>query len=156
MLEKILRLILGVSLLGLVVFLLSSCSSTGPEYKDGRLYALNNTQPYVEGISERRYAEEVWVVYEGIRYDIPFNMDFYGDPTGAGPVELTEEPLLGGTVVRLECVVLHGAPMKKTVDVTIDGNVTVEIYWDIWNYKWSSFSLRVVPGRWDGIHHYAN
>ena len=146
--------IIGTVLLSLLF--ISSCGSpTKTHYRDGRLYFLNNTRPATrpdEGI----FVRDMVVEFEGVEYEIPFNMDGEGNPTGAGPRELTDSPLLGGTKVFPKCtaISLNGERKDKTITATIDGNITVEAYWEKWSSETSSgrsFLLRVVPGRWDGI-----
>ena len=145
-----------VLLLSWVAVSVLSCSGTvNTQQDDGKIYVLNNTIPYVPGVlANSRFSTAVWVVYDGVRYDVPFNMDGERNPTGAGAFELTEELLPGGTTVTLECVVLHGISEPKSITVTIDGNVTVEMYWEEWTDIYTTYLLRVVPGRWDGIHRY--
>ncbi len=148
--------------LALVLFLLCMVGCTdmlrgtvNTQYEDGGIYVVNNTIPYVSGVlANSRFSTAVWVVYDGVRYDVPFNMDGERNPTGAGAFELTEEPLPGGTTVTLECVVLHGVSEPKNITVTIDGNVTVEMYWEEWTDIYTTYLLRVVPGRWNGVHRY--
>ena len=132
-----------------------SCSGTvNTQQDDGKIYVLNNVIPSELGAGLGFFASSVWVVYDGVRYDIPFNMDNERNPTGAGALELTEEPLPGGTSVTLECVVLHGISEPKSITVTIDGNITIEMYWEEWTDMYTTYLLRIIPGRWDGIHRY--
>ena len=148
-----LALVLFLSCVGVSVL---NCSGTvDTQCRDGRIYIVNNTIPDEAGPAKvETFATDVWVVYEGVRYDVPFNMDGLRNPTGAGAFELTEEPLPGGTRVTLECVVLHEISERKNITVTIDGNMTVEVYWEVWTDIYTTFLLRIVPGRWDGIHRY--
>ncbi|MCK5329680.1 MAG: hypothetical protein KAR36_13845 [Candidatus Latescibacteria bacterium] len=133
-----------------------SCSGTvDTQQDDGKIYVVNNTIPFVLGVeANRRFSTSVWVVYDGVRYDIPFNMDWDRNPTGAGAFELTEELLPGGTTVTLECVVLHGISEVKNITFVVDGSVTIEIHWEEWTDSFTTYLLRIVPGRWDGIHRY--
>ena len=146
-------LVLFLSCVGASVL---NCSGTvGTQHEDGMIYVVNNIIPYEPGVAAlARFATAVWVEYEGVRYDVSFNMDGDRNSTGAGNFELTEEPLPGGTTVTIKCVVVHGVSEEKNITVTIDGNMTIEIYWEEWTNMNTGYLLRIVPGKWDGIHHY--
>ena len=132
-----------------------SCSgSTATTYEDGRLYAVNNTRPPTlpEGGD---FVKKMWVVYEGIAFYPPNNLTHEGEPTGAGCIELTEEPLPGGSTVILVYKFDHmnGMVEDRSITVTIDGNTTIDIYmedWSITGYG-STVIARVVPGKWGGV-----
>ena len=147
---------------GLVVFVLflvamsqmMGCSgSTDTTYEDGRLYVVNNTRlPTLPGGGD--FVKKMWVVYEGIEIYPPNNLTHEGEPTGAGCLELTEEPLPGGTTVTLVYRFDHmnGVVSERSITVTIDGNTTIDIYmedWSITGYG-STVIARVVPGKWEG------
>ena len=72
-------------------------SSTESQYKDGRVYFINNARPPEPG--DVNYVFNMRVVYEEQERFIPSNIDHHGDPTGAGSIDLTEgrPPLPGGT-----------------------------------------------------------
>jgi len=149
--KRVFAVVVGIVFLGSL--LISGCSSpTDIHCRDGRLYFLNNTRPATRP-DQGTLSREVVVEFEGVPYVIPFNMDGEGNPTGAGPRELTDRPLPGGTKVFLKCTVtsLNGERKTETITVTIDGNMTVEAYWEKWSSTRCAFLLRVVPGRWDGI-----
>lgn len=130
------------------------CSGTmDTTYEDGRLYAVNNTrQPTLPGGTDG--IKKMWVIYEGIEYYPPNNMTALGAPTNAGCIELTEDPLPGGTIVPIVFKFdhMHGLVSERDIDVTIDGNMTIDIYMADWYvaYTRSTVIARVVPGKWSG------
>jgi len=141
----------------LVIALAVGCSgSTESQYKDGRVYFINNARPPEPG--DANYVFNMRVVYEEHEYFIPSNIDHDGNPTGAGSIDLTEgrSPLPGGTVVHLEChYYAYNASQKATsVDLTVDGNVTVEAYSSSWDRVDVIALLRIIAGKWDGVHRY--
>ena len=136
-----------------LIFLLGCTSSTKQQFKDGRLYAVNNARPSYTGY--RFSIRGVWATLDGVQYDIPFNMTSEGEPTGAGAVELTGDPLPGGMILE----VTYGCRFRDTtieqkLTVTVDGNVTIDVYMESWDIQHSIITARLVPGRWDGIHSY--
>jgi len=151
---KVRSFLLAVLLFLPLVFLLGCTSSMEQDFEEGRIYAVNNTRgPIYTGYSLD--IRGVWVVFEGGHYDIPFNMTTEGDPTGAGAVELTESPLSGGMIVEVTCYVRYrDTTGEEKVTVTVDGNMTIDIYMEDWDIRHSIITTRVVPGRWDGIHFY--
>ena len=149
----------AVSLL-LLVFASGCGTSTGVDYDDGRLYFINNTHPRPpEQQATSIFVKDLAVIFEGELYPIPFNMDHERNPTGAGLVELTAGglPLLGGTRVSLICQYegCGGLLVKQTIELIIDGNVTVEAYVESWEDYDPLVRFNIIPGRWSGIHHYS-
>jgi len=130
------------------------CSGTVDQsFEDGRLYVVNNARPpTIAGGSD--YVKKLWVVYEGVKYDLPFNLTNDGTPTGAGAIELTEDPLSGGTIVEVEYFFDHMNAFveSRKITVTIDGNMTIDTYMQDWNISsyGSTVLARVVPGKWEG------
>ncbi len=136
-----------------LVFLIGCSGSTDTTFGDGRLYAVNNTRPpTIPGGSD--FVKRMWVIYDGIRFDPPNNLTTDGESTGAGCMELTEEPLPGGTTVTVEYKFDHMNAFVEAREITviIDGNTTIDIYmenWSITGYG-STVIARVVPGKWGG------
>ena len=147
---KIRRFSLTAVLLPLLV-LMGCTSSTGPEFREGRLYAVNNARPASWG----GYIKEVWMILEEVRYDVPFNMTAEGAGTGEGAVELSEAPLPGGMTVDVTYAYKYGdITQEGKITVPVDGNMTIDLYMEKWDSKISVITARVVPGKWDGVHHY--
>ena len=142
-----------VGSLGLLVFLSGCSGSMETNFKDGKIYFVNNTRPWIEGAPA--FIRILWVVYDETQYEIPFNKDCDGNPTNAGAVELTPSPLAGGTVAELECIYTFAGSSARTesrrTTVIIDGNMTVEAYSMGWEYPLSSVGLRVIKGIWEGF-----
>ena len=131
-----------------LVFLSGCTSSTEQEAKEGRLYAVNNARP-------GSYIKSVWIILEGMRYDIPFNMTEEKQPTGEGAIELTDAPLPGGMVVEVTYGYRYGdIGQEGKITVTVDGNMTIDVYMKSWESRISVVTAQVVPGRWDGVHSY--
>ena len=152
-------------LFSLSLLLVLNCSSTGTrQYQDGRLHVINNTRP-----PKFSWGPEcvhwVRVIYEDRKIDIPHNMDYDGNQTGAGAIELTDlsGPLPGGTAIQLEYIWEHQGGRticKGNISVTIDGTVTVEIYLLRWDHPedmqdYPDVIARVLPGIFTGTHYYA-
>ena len=141
----------------LVIALAVGCSgSTESQYKDGRVYFINNARPPEPG--DANYVFNMRVVYEEQEIFIPSNIDHEGNPTGVGSIDITEgrPPLPGGTVVHLEChyYAYNASQKSASVDLTVDGNVTVEAYSSSWDRPDVIALLRIIPGKWDGVHRY--
>ena len=140
-------------LLGLLI-LLSGCSgSMDTNFEDGKIYFVNNTRPWTEGVSG--FMEVLWVGYDDDQREILFNKDYDGNPTHVGAVELTPVPLAGGAVVELECTYTYAGSSARRetrrTTVLIDGNMTVEAYSLSWEDRLSSVGLRIIKGIWDGF-----
>ena len=145
---KVRSFLLAVALLLPLIFLLSCSSSTEQEFEEGRLYVVNNTRPVLNIYG-------VWVMFEGVRYDTPFNMTEERESTGEGAVELTDTPLPGGMVVEVGYYYLYGKVVNTdTIRVTMDGNMTIDLYMESWEDRTSYVTARLVPGKWDATHSY--
>jgi hypothetical protein len=90
-------------------------------------------------------------------------MTFDGDPTLAGAVLITPEPLPGGALLDLVYATEYGGSLteKKLSEalggpVTIDGDITIEFYNEDWNeYDYTDLiTMQVISGKYDGIHEY--
>ena len=143
---------LGLAVVALLA-LVSGCGSTKTEYKDGRLYFLNNCRPSSPEFGGW-YIDGFWVEYEGVRYDPPFHLTWDGQLTGEGAFELTDYPLPGGTEVTLKYFFDHmnGYVENRPAKAIIDGNITIEAYMQLWvGYHASTVLHKVHPGKWEGI-----
>ncbi len=131
--------VLPVLLLGM---LLGCSSSTGMKHKDGRLFVVNDLVAMFS----------VWVIYDDVRYDIPFNLTQDGEPTGVGAVQIGDGMIPGGMSVRFEYVMDNGnQTFRGDVSLIIDGDMTVELYTMDLNDPWhSATGVRIIPGKWDG------
>jgi len=124
-------------------------SPTEETLDDGRLFVINNCRPEPPG----HIPSKIFVIFDEKRWEIPFNMDYNGNPTGVGPVELTQKtgPLTGGTRLNLKygSRIGQGGYREYELPVTIDGNITVEIYsLDWWDWR-SRIGARVHKGYWN-------
>ena len=124
----------------------NGCSSSSPQYEDGKLFFVNNTRPS-GGVEEHVYA-----VFEEMETPIPFNMTVDGELTGVGAISLTEESLAGGTVVTVSCKFIQqgSGTFYKETTFTIDGNMTVEVYVVDWSRPEPIIALRVHRGKYNG------
>jgi hypothetical protein len=142
----------------------SGCGkSTTGTFKPGRLYVVNNVGYNSNvGITDR-YIEVTW---EEEIFFIPMNMDRDGNPTGAGAVLLTPEPLPGGTQIDFTYLFIFEIA-RRTMQLSevlavigeeavIDGDITIEIYSARWDPMASTIIAfaRVIKGKYDGIHRY--
>lgn len=128
-------------------------------FQDGRVYALNNLRP--RGIDAPRV---FFVVHDGQRFDVPHNMTFDGEPTLAGAVLLSPDPLPGGTPLDLEYWAEQGGDVKPRVlsdfwngPVIVDGDMTIEFYYETWEYvgwDYSHIIPKIVHGKFEGAHAY--
>jgi len=150
---KVRSFLLAVLLFLPLVFLLGCTSSMEQDFEEGRIYVVNNARPV--GGDWGFNIMQVWVIWEDVRYDTPFNMTVEKDPTGAGVVELTDSPLPGGMVAEVTYYYIARNVMEQgNVTITVDGNVTIDLYMKGWDNQYSTVTARVVPGRWDGVHFY--
>lgn len=131
--------LLSVLLLGMF---LGCSSSTSTKYKDGRLFVVNDLVAMFS----------VWVLYDGVRYDIPFNKTQDGEATGVGAVQIGDGLIPGGMSVRFEYAMDNGnQTFTGDVSLIIDGDMTVELYTMDLNDPWhSATGVRIIPGKWDG------
>ena len=163
--------ITGVSLIcvvgGLMGLLIGCGESTTGTFKEGRLYVVNNTG-YNSNVGTSEFAVDryIEVTWEGEVIFIPMNMDRDGNPTGAGAVLLTPEPLPGGTVIDFTYLFIFEIA-RRTMELSevlarigekavIDGDITIEIYSARWDPMASTIIAfaRVIKGKYDGIHRY--
>lgn len=121
---------------------------------DGRLFALNNLRgpnPEAGGT----FTPYIYVIFEDVKIHLPWNMNYDGTSSGAGPIELTQQtgPLVGGTRVRLVYgfMLSSGTTFaEREVNVAIDGNMTVEFCMkDWWAGGYSEIEVKIRKGRWD-------
>lgn len=151
--------------LGSLMSILIGCGGTSVEpHKEGRLYVVNNVgwaSNLVEG--DDRYLNVEW---EGEIWKIHPNMNQDGSPTMEGAVQLTPEPLPGGTPIDFiyyfhfvgDQKGLRLSEILKIIgeEAIIDGDITIDLY----SVKWEPTSntiypyARVVRGKFDGIHSY--
>jgi len=149
-------LAVGLSIFALLAVVSGCGGPTGShQYKDGRLYFLNNCRP-PRPEDPHTYIQGFWVEYEGVKYYPPFHLTWDGQPTGEGAMELTDYPLPGGTKVTVKYYFDHmnGFVESRTAETVIDGNITIEAYMQDWatggGYG-STVLHRVHPGKWEGI-----
>lgn len=126
-------------------------------YRDGRVYVLNNIRP--------RDYEDIrifFVTYDGQKFDVPHNMTYDGEPSLAGPVLITPEPLPGGTPVDFEYWVEEQGDVKPRNlsaylggPVTIDGDITVAFHsGGDWDCNWCVVVPTIIRGKQDGAYTY--
>nr|HID59666.1 hypothetical protein [Desulfobacterales bacterium] len=155
MIKNIIRVSIWIIVAFFTVQLLTGCGSpTGGELEDGRLFVINNLRgpdPSWGG----GFHPYLWVMFEEVKTEVPWNMDYDGNPTGVGPIELTRGSgqLPGGTRVRLKYGFMlspGSVATERELNVTIDGNTTVEFYMkDWWSGGVSDVGARIHKGRWD-------
>lgn len=136
--------------------------ATNRVYRDGRIYVINNMRPL--GISWWKDNRTLLVKYEGQQFYVPHNMTFAGEPTLAGAVLITPEPLPGGTLLDFIYATEYGGSLTDKIlsmalggPLVIDGDLTVDFYNEDWNqYDYTGLiSARVIPGKFSGTHEYA-
>lgn len=147
---------LGLAVVAILA-LVSGCGTpTGShQYKDGRLYFLNNCRP-PRPDNPATYIMHFWVEYEDVRYDPPFHLTWDGQPTEEGAFELSDYPLPGGTEVTLKYFFDHmnGYVENRPAKAIVDGNITIEVYMQRWGGAGgygSTVLYQVHPGKWEGI-----
>ncbi|HID11134.1 MAG TPA: hypothetical protein EYP17_07515 [Candidatus Latescibacteria bacterium] len=115
----------------------------------------------------------ILIDWEGMEVKVPPNMDCDGNPTGVGAVELTSEPLPGGTEVDFTYYFFYVGdrkPMKLSEVLArvgeraiVDGDITIELYAssaDVvpFGEHWARVDIvpiaRIIKGKFDGIHIY--
>ena len=155
---------------GVLTIALLDCGETTKAFRDGRLYVVNNTVWRTNlgngacGDISDRY---ILIEWEGTEVKVPPNMDCDGNPTGVGAVELTSEPLPGGTEIDFtyyffyvgnrESMKLSEVLGRIGEKAIIDGDITIEIYSEYWG-KWNQCDIvpyaRVIKGKFNGVHIY--
>ena len=148
---------------GLIGIFLNCGVSTVITYRDGRLYVVNNTN--LE--SNLGGFEYILVEWEGEEIKIPRNMNPDGSWTHAGAVQLTPEPLPGGTGIDFtyhyffvgasQPVRLSGVLKVLGEEAIIDGDITIDIYSRVWEPGHVTNIMAyagVVKGEFDGPHSY--
>lgn len=126
-------------------------------YREGRVYVLNNIRP--GGPEDIRI---FFVTYDGQQFDVPHNMTYDGDPSLAGPMLITPEPLPGGTPVDFVYWVEESGDVKPRNlsaflgdPVVVDGDFTVAFHSIDWECTTNCIVVPVViSGRQDGLYTY--
>ena len=160
---RIMKVFLIWTVSGLIGVLIGCGGSTVGTYREGRLYVVNNAG---WGSNLGEVNKYIVVKWEGEMMEIPLNMNQDGSPTGVGAVQLTPDPLPGGTPIDFTYYFYYVGdrkPMQLSEvlkilgeEATIDGDITIEIYSATWNpgSNWVIAYARVVKGKFDGSHPY--
>jgi len=149
-----------------IVLVLAGCESTR-EFAEGDVYVVNNVGaesnlPFHGAGTDLKELYLV-VVWEGERLHIPPNMDRDKNSRGVGAVQITSEPLPGGTAVDFSYRFYYvGDEMERKLsevmeeEALVDGDITIELY----SEHWAPTSNQIVVlaevhrGKFDGIHFY--